>query len=72
MANPRTAERRPRAESGAPDVALGDGNTARIARGRAVCPFVRAAATLADPVIFAAIERWHPASCCPAARREAA
>ena len=40
-----------------------------VTRARAACPLLRAAAALGDPAVIAAVEYWHPAGQCPAARR---
>lgn len=34
------------------------------------CPLARAAASLGDPVVIAAVTRWHPPGRCSAVRRE--
>jgi hypothetical protein len=69
---PDTAERRPRRKVGVPDDAQGGGIKLSVARRRARCPLVRAAAALGDPAVIAAIELWHAPFRCPAAQRERA
>jgi hypothetical protein len=51
---------------------LGGGITTTIPAGRARCPLLRAAVRSGDPRQVAAVERWHPAPRCPAARQERA
>lgn len=41
-----------------------------VTRSRAGCPLLKAAVRTGDSALVAAVERWHPVSQCPAARRD--
>jgi len=65
MGPPDTAERRPRAESGAHD----DGHDVSPTVQRQGCPWLLAAARTGSHAVVATVIRLHPPTRCPSARR---